>query len=96
MPRDKPLVYFAMGSSGKPALVAEILQGFRGKPYRVIAPVKSLIEEMHLDIPENVVATDFHGPPNAARFLAEKFGGLESRPSKTPVVEARKPVPCSA
>ena len=59
IPRDKPVVYFAMGSSGKPALVAEILQGFRDKPYRVIAPVKSLIEEMSIEVPENVVATGF-------------------------------------
>jgi len=59
IPRDRPVVYFAMGSSGKPALVAEILQGFRGKPYRVIAPVKSLIEELNIDVPENVVATGF-------------------------------------
>ncbi len=29
MPRDKPIVYFAMGSSGKSKLVAEILEGFR-------------------------------------------------------------------
>jgi UDP:flavonoid glycosyltransferase YjiC (YdhE family) len=59
MPRDKPIVYFAMGSSGKPALVAEILAGFRGKPYRVIAPVRSHIEQMSVDIPENVVVTGF-------------------------------------
>ncbi|MBT3380085.1 MAG: hypothetical protein HN742_25910 [Lentisphaerae bacterium] len=59
IPRDRPIVYFAMGSSGKPALVSEILQGFRGMPYRVIAPVKSLIEEMSIDVPENVVATGF-------------------------------------
>lgn len=59
MPRDKPIVYFAMGSSGKSALVATILQGFRDKPYRVIAPVKGLIEEMHIDVPENVLATEF-------------------------------------
>lgn len=59
IPRDKPVVYFAMGSSGKPALVSEILKGFRGKPYRVIAPVKSLIEEIDIDVPENVVATGF-------------------------------------
>ncbi|MCK4485872.1 MAG: hypothetical protein KAU38_03815 [Desulfobacterales bacterium] len=59
MPRDKPIVYFAMGSSGKPALVAEILAGFRNKPYRVIAPVKSHIEQMTVDIPENVVVTGF-------------------------------------
>lgn len=59
IPRDKPIVYFAMGSSGKPTLVAEILQGFRGKPYRVIAPVKPLIEEVGIDLPDNVVATGF-------------------------------------
>ena len=28
MPRDKPIIYFAMGSSGKPALVAHILEMF--------------------------------------------------------------------
>ncbi len=59
MPRDKPIVYFAMGSSGKPALVAEIMEGFRNKPYRVIAPVLSHIDKMNVDIPENVVATGF-------------------------------------
>lgn len=59
MPRDKPTVYFAMGSSGKPSLVAEILEGFRNKPYRVIAPVKSHVEQMAVEIPENVVVTGF-------------------------------------
>ena len=44
LPRDLPIIYFAMGSSGKPAIVKEILEGFGGKPYRVIAPVKHLIE----------------------------------------------------
>ena len=59
MPRDKPIVYFAMGSSGKPALVAEILAGFRNKPYRVIAPVKSHVQNKSVDNPENVVVTGF-------------------------------------
>ena len=44
LPRDLPIIYFAMGSSGKPAIVKEIIEGFNGKPYRVIAPVKHLIE----------------------------------------------------
>jgi UDP:flavonoid glycosyltransferase YjiC (YdhE family) len=57
MPRDKPIVYFAMGSSGKPELVAEILAGFAGRPYRVIAPVRSHIEKMGVEIPENVIVT---------------------------------------
>ncbi len=59
MPRDQPIVYFAMGSSGKPALIAEIVQGFRDKPYRVIAPVQSHIEAMHIDVPDNVLVTGF-------------------------------------
>jgi UDP:flavonoid glycosyltransferase YjiC (YdhE family) len=59
IPRDKPIVYFAMGSSGKPALVAEILLGFRGRPYRVIAPVKSHVQNMTVDIPDNVIVTGF-------------------------------------
>jgi UDP:flavonoid glycosyltransferase YjiC (YdhE family) len=59
MPRDKPIVYFAMGSSGKPSLVKEILSGFEDRPYRVIAPVKKLIENCGVDVPANVVSTDF-------------------------------------
>ena len=59
MPKDWPIVYFAMGSSGKPGLIAEILQGFRDKPYRVIAPVASHIKEMNVEIPENVIVTGF-------------------------------------
>lgn len=40
LPKDKPLIYFAMGSSGTPKIVARIVESFEGKPYRVIAPVK--------------------------------------------------------
>jgi hypothetical protein len=59
MPKDKPIVYFAMGSSGKPRLIADIIEGFRIKPYRVIAPVKSHIQDMNLTIPSNVIVTGF-------------------------------------
>jgi UDP:flavonoid glycosyltransferase YjiC (YdhE family) len=59
MPHDKPIVYLAMGSSGKPALIAEIVQGFRDKPYRVIAPVKAHLAEGAVDIPDNVIVTGF-------------------------------------
>ena len=41
--RDKPIIYFAMGSSGNPQIIREILEGFSGKPYRVIAPVRAKI-----------------------------------------------------
>jgi len=59
MPKDKPVVYFAMGSSGKPELIADIISGFKDKPYQVIAPVKSYLNGMSGEIPENVIVTGF-------------------------------------
>ncbi len=59
IPKDTPIVYFAMGSSGKPEIIADIIKGFRGKPYRVIAPIKSHIKEMNIIVPDNVIVTDF-------------------------------------
>jgi UDP:flavonoid glycosyltransferase YjiC (YdhE family) len=59
IPKDKPIVYFAMGSSGNPRLVADIIEGFRGKPYRIIAPVKALVEDMRIKVPPNVIVTGF-------------------------------------
>ena len=59
MPKDKPIVYFAMGSSGKPKIIAEIIEGFMDKPYLVIAPVKAHIENMDVTIPTNVLVTGF-------------------------------------
>ena len=59
LPTDKPIVYLAMGSSGKPRLMADIIEGFRDEPYRVIAPVESHIKELNLDIPPNVIVTGF-------------------------------------
>ncbi len=60
IPRDKPLIYFAMGSSGTPEIVADILQGFEGKPYRVIAPIKFQLQQLaHVKMPSNVMVTDW-------------------------------------
>ncbi|MHC4623366.1 MAG: nucleotide disphospho-sugar-binding domain-containing protein [Planctomycetota bacterium] len=59
IPRDKPIVYFAMGSSGKPKLVASLIEGFGDKPYRVIAPVESHINGLDVRIPPNVLVTGF-------------------------------------
>jgi UDP:flavonoid glycosyltransferase YjiC (YdhE family) len=60
IPRDKPLIYFAMGSSGTPEIVVNILEGFDGKPYRVIAPIKFLIDKVPgTKIPSNVIVTDW-------------------------------------
>jgi UDP:flavonoid glycosyltransferase YjiC (YdhE family) len=38
IPEDKPLIYFATGSSGTPEVVARIIESFEGKPYRVMLP----------------------------------------------------------
>ena len=60
IPRDKPLIYFAMGSSGTPEIVAKILESFEGKPYRVIAPVKFQLGQVPgVRIPANVLVTDW-------------------------------------
>jgi UDP:flavonoid glycosyltransferase YjiC (YdhE family) len=60
IPRDKPLIYFAMGSSGTPEIVARILESFEGKPYRVIAPVKFHLEQVpRVRVPSNVLVTDW-------------------------------------
>lgn len=59
LPKGKPVIYFAMGSSGKPRLIAEIIKGFKNKPYTVIAPVKAHIDNLNIEIPENVIMTGF-------------------------------------
>lgn len=60
IPRDKPLIYFAMGSSGTPEIVKKIIESFEGKPYRVVAPVKALLKQFpNICIPENVLITDW-------------------------------------
>ncbi len=59
LPRDLPIVYFAMGSSGEREIIAQILQGFAGKPYRVIAPVKKLLGGDSPNVPPNVLVTDW-------------------------------------
>lgn len=59
IPKDKPIIYFAMGSSGKPEIIADIITGFRNKPYRVIAPVAAHIKDMNIKIPSNVIVTGF-------------------------------------
>ncbi len=61
-----------MGSSGNPRLVADIIEGFRDKPYRVIAPVKDLVEDMRIMVPPNVIATGFL-PAHTVNPMADLF-----------------------
>ena len=60
IPRDRPLIYLAMGSSGTPEIVARIVESFEGQPYRVIAPVEfQLARVPGVRIPSNVLVTDW-------------------------------------
>lgn len=56
IPRDLPIVYFAMGSSGVERVVIETLRAFGGQPFRVIAPVGNLLAD-GAAAPPNVVVT---------------------------------------
>ena len=57
--QDKPLVYFAMGSSGKPGLIKSILEGFEGQPFNVVSPMKNKVRELNVQVPSNVILTDW-------------------------------------
>ena len=59
LPRDKPLIYFAMGSSGTPEIVSRLIESFEGKPYRVIAPVEFQLRLVPTCVPVNVLVTDW-------------------------------------
>jgi len=79
IPRDKPLIYFAMGTSGTPEIVVRILESFEGKPYRVIAPVKFQLEQVPgVRIPANVLVTDWVPAIQVNRMadLAVIHGGI--------------------
>jgi UDP:flavonoid glycosyltransferase YjiC (YdhE family) len=60
IPHDQPVIYFAMGSSGTPEIIAKIIESFEGKPYRVIAPVKNHLAKVPgVEVPANVLVTDW-------------------------------------
>jgi UDP:flavonoid glycosyltransferase YjiC (YdhE family) len=60
IPRARPIVYFAMGSSGTPEIIRNIVRSFRGAPYRVIAPIRSLLQKIpDFAVPDNVLVTDW-------------------------------------
>ena len=60
VPKGKPLIYFAMGSSGTPRIVAKIVESFEGKPYHVFAPVEfQLAKVQGVRVPTNVTVTDW-------------------------------------
>lgn len=79
LPHDRPLIYFAMGSSGTPEIVAKIIRSFEGKPYRVIAPVKFQLDHVpDAHIPSNVLVTEWVPALEANKMadLAVIHGGI--------------------
>jgi len=57
--KDRPLVYFSMGSSGRPALIKAVLEGFEGQPFNVVSPMKRNTENLDVRVPSNVILTDW-------------------------------------
>lgn len=53
LPRDKPLIYFAMGSSANRDVLLKVTEMFRGLPYTVIAPIRPHLPADYQP-PENV------------------------------------------
>lgn len=76
--KDKPVVYFAMGSSGRTQVIKKILEGFKGQPFNVIAPVKKKLEGLNIDIPENVLVTGWLPALKASKMadLSVIHGGV--------------------
>lgn len=70
IPKDKPLVYFAMGSSGQAKVMKKIIEGFKDKPFYVISPAKSILKKIDVDVPENVILTDWL-PAHKVNLLAD-------------------------
>lgn len=59
LPRDKPLIYFAMGSGGNREIIARILESFRNQPFQVIAPVKPHLDGRGFRPAPNILVTDW-------------------------------------
>ncbi|WP_287373694.1 glycosyltransferase [Prosthecochloris sp.] len=57
--KQEPLVYFSMGSSGKPQVIKSILEGFRDQPFNVVSPMKTKLQELDVKVPPNVLLTDW-------------------------------------
>lgn len=77
--RDKPLIFFAMGSSGTPEIVAKIIESFEGMPYQIIAPVKFQLDRVAgVRIPSNVFVCDWLPAleANSMADLAVIHGGI--------------------
>lgn len=57
--RSKPLVYFAMGSSANFDVLKQVIEYLGGLPIRLIAPIKRHVENKDVEIPDNMLVTDW-------------------------------------
>lgn len=58
-----PTVYFAMGSSANIRILKRVLNYFEGLPVKVIAPIKQHLAKTTVQIPANVLVTDWLPAP---------------------------------
>ena len=70
LPGGERVVWFSMGSSGRPEFVREIVEGFARRDYTVIAPILGLTEKIDIHVPDNVIATGFV-PAHAINPMAD-------------------------
>lgn len=75
--KSKPLIYFAMGSSGNAAIVKLVTESFAGLPVNVVAPIQTHIEGTDTHVPDNVLVTDWLPAPkvNPLADIAVIHGG---------------------
>lgn len=75
--QGRPLVYFAMGSSGNKETVKLVTESFEGLPVNVVAPIKAHIEGTDTRVPENMLVTDWLPAPevNAICDMGVIHGG---------------------
>jgi UDP:flavonoid glycosyltransferase YjiC (YdhE family) len=59
LPRDCPLIYFAMGSSANREVLLRVMGMFAGQPYTVIAPIKRHLAGLDVAVPDNVLVFDW-------------------------------------
>jgi UDP:flavonoid glycosyltransferase YjiC (YdhE family) len=57
--RDKPLIYFSMGSSANKDILIKVLKSFNTMPYNVICPMKFHLNDEKIEVPDNVYLFDW-------------------------------------
>ncbi|MCB0011322.1 MAG: hypothetical protein KDE34_05460 [Anaerolineales bacterium] len=77
--QTRPIIYFAMGSSGDPELLAAMLPHFARRPdWQVIAPIKARLRGQEVTAPANVQLSDWLPAHlvNPVAHVALTHGGL--------------------